>query len=98
MEQRNTNNVPDAAQYVTEDEIKELNQLELDIAVKYCVEYAKQEALAFSRDNEERLDKKTSTQDGLELEDIDVDWKTVEAKQKEVKYKVMNWLVSEKKI
>ena len=98
--QRN-NSIPEAVEYMTEVEMNETHDLELDIAVKYCVEYAKQEA--FCINNEKRLGRKEinhdkKTNDEVTVEDVEIDWKTVEANQKEVKLKVINWLVSEKSI
>ena len=97
--------VPEPVHYITEDEAKAMEELELDIAVRYCVEYAKQEALGVDKDDSfekkkdfSRSSKKEIPNDGLVLEDVEIDWKNVEARQKEVKQKVINWLVSEKKI
>ena len=86
---------------MTEVEMNETLELELDIAVKYCVESAKQ--AAFCINNEKRLERKeinhdNKTNDEVTVEDVEIDWKGVEANQKEVKLKVINWLVSEKRI
>ena len=90
------NSMPEAVAYMKEGKMSKINELELDIAVKYCVEYAKQEALGLN--NGERNNVSSDAADDLVLEDVDIDWKAVDAKQKEVKLKVLNWLVSEKKI
>lgn len=96
MERRQITNssMSEAVAYITEGKMTEINELQLDIAVKYCVEYAEEEALGLN--NGERKNVFGDAADDLVLEDID--WKAVDAKQKEVKLKVLNWLVSEKKI
>ena len=96
MERRQITNssMSEAVAYITEGKMTEINELQLDIAVKYCVEYAEEEALGLN--NGERKNVFGHAADDLVLEDID--WKAVDAKQKEVKLKVLNWLVSEKKI
>ena len=98
MERRQITNssMSEAVAYITEGKMTEINELQLDIAVKYCVEYAEEEALGLN--NGERKNVSSDAADDLVLEDIDIDWKAVDAKQKEVKLKVLNWLVSEKKV
>ena len=92
--------MPEAVAYMTEGKRNKINELELDIAVKYCVEYAKQDAQGLNTTEKTNVsdDKITNAAEELILEDVDIDWKAVEAKQKEVKLKVLNWLLSEKKI
>jgi hypothetical protein len=103
MEQQvlRNNSIPEPVEYMTEVEMNETHELELDIAVKYCVEYAKQEAFCINNENRVRMKKiidDNKTKDEVNVEDVEMDWKEVEANQKEVKLKVINWLVSEKRI
>ena len=103
MEQQvfRNSSIPEPVEYMTEEEMSETHELELDIAVKYCVEYAKQEAFCYNNENGFGIKKiihDNKTKDEVTVEDVEIDWKTVEANQKEVKLKVINWLVSEKRI
>ena len=95
------NSIPDAVEYMTEVEMKEMHELELDIAVKYCVEFAKQEPLCTNKENglgRKEFIHNNEAKDEITVEDVEIYWKEVEANQKEVKLKVLNWLISEKKI
>ena len=53
MEQQVLGNtfIPDDVEYIPEVEIKEIHEFELDIAVQYFMEFAKQETLCTNNTN-----------------------------------------------
>ena len=56
-------------------------ELELDIAVKYCIEFAKQEAVCLNKDGRRDFIHDNIINDGRTAEDVDRNWKEVEEKQ-----------------
>ena len=85
----------------------DLKELELEVAVRYCVEYVKQEALGMCTEDQleqddlliEEINEEIHNLDGIETEEEDENnWKDVEAKQRRIKQKVLQWLISEKHI
>ena len=85
----------------------DLKELELEVAVRYCVEYVKQEAFGMYTNDQleqddlliEEINEEIHNLDGIETEEEDENnWKDVEAKQRRIKQKVLQWLISEKHI
>ena len=85
----------------------DLKELELEVAVRYCVEYVKQEAFGMCTKDQleqddlliEEINEEIHNLDGIETEEEDENnWKDVEAKQRRIKQKVLQWLISEKHI
>ena len=104
-QQFKNNSIPAAAEYLTEEEIKTNIEQKLEIAVKYCVEYAKQEAFGFNIEEEFEKEKVSANKlrndlfdHELALEDVEIHWKEEDAKEKELTLKINNWLGSEKTI
>ena len=71
----------------------------------YCVEYAKQEAFGFNIEEEFEKEKVFANilsndvfDQELALEDVEIHWKEEDAKEKELRLKINNWLGSEKTI
>ena len=95
------NSIPDVVEYITEVEMKEMHELELDIAVKYFVEFAKQDAWCTNKENglgKNEFIHDNKVKEKITLENVEIDWKEVVSNPKELKLKVLNWLVSERKI
>ena len=72
-------------------------ELELEVAVKYCVEYVKQEAFVVDRHAENKSFCEENNENGHD-DDEEKDWNEIEYKQYRIKQNVLKWLTSEKNI